>query len=353
MKTGLKAVLVSMIILALALSSVAGATYSWFVDSEEFDVVIDPLDVDVDYVVSTAGAGNDIILEKGANDFELTVTNNNGFPVSFEAEFFIPRYFDNPYGNDYRLENGVYSVDEALTGAHNNGFREKSVGAITVSFGNGPSENLTQSMNESLGNIGQGGAKLLETRYGSTYSCSILPGSVITIDVTVNVGSEYTSGSVLSPRLILNSIQPDVSGTPKSITMVNGAGSFDMGDLDGATWLSFGDENGNSIELGWQVLSTPGLETVDVSISDSAGGRSISVIGKDSSGSTLDFRGQISYKIVVEKAVLSLHGGADQTDVNTETPCILDLVQGSEGVSGTVSFTDSASTRYHELKTMV
>jgi len=81
MKAQMKAILASLVIIAVALSAVSGITYSWWSDSESTNITIDAgsLDVDVSNIsckVGPGASGSFIIGESPSQ------TNNNGSEVS-------------------------------------------------------------------------------------------------------------------------------------------------------------------------------------------------------------------------------------------------------------------------------
>ena len=99
MKSQTKALLASVMVLALALSSVGGVTYSWFSDTEESDITVSTGTVQVETQLekkSTTGyvsqTGMYINYSSPSTDNYRVNINNSGIPVIASVYVIIERY---------------------------------------------------------------------------------------------------------------------------------------------------------------------------------------------------------------------------------------------------------------------
>ena len=102
MKSQTKALLASVMVLALALSSIGGVTYSWFSDTETGNIGIGTATVSTSSRLDvSSGSGYDgvtcddmdiTINPSGSADITLTVENRSSVPIDISAKVIIPRY---------------------------------------------------------------------------------------------------------------------------------------------------------------------------------------------------------------------------------------------------------------------
>lgn len=357
MNTATKAILVVIVVVALMLSSV-GATYSWFSASQEYRVDIVTSSFDVDYSLYSDGSSitdDAINLEDGtSNDLVLTVTNNNDVPVSFEASFTVPRYAaytdSNHSGTSYAGElrpNGTegYSLDNNLTSQHRNGFRENSIGAITVDFADSGQSALVGTNSTFTTTIGDVTYYVVETEYSATYYDVILPDSSMDIPISITVEDGYTDGSILDPVIRAESTQINSTGSVAEAALAENkgtlSGTFDVSELNGNTTLVFSnDDSSHRISFDWQSLGSEGLSTISVEITESTETVSIDVSATDDSGNPVQLEGRISYCIEV--------GDTGITSVMSGIHSISCTVTEDDGIT-TVTFSDTGSSTSHTI----
>lgn len=359
MKTETKAAAASMVVLLLALSSVGGVTYSWFSVSQEYDVDIGATELDVDYELHSGGSvldGNTITLSKGDNDLTLYVTNNNTVPLGFEVSFTIPRYtaYSDPTHTTLvgDLASPVEeSVDTVLDGARHNGYLANSLNAITVSYMGGTAQRLGTPNGDSIPygestplsprTVGDQTWHVIQNMYSASYTSTLAPGSTAVISIVVSVGSAYTEGSCLPPRISAVATQPNAA-LQQDVTLDESLeGSFDVSGLNGRpTDVTFSDPGGRyRVTVGWEALATPGLESVTVAVTDSGSDMVVRVTGSSSDGPvTLD--GDVRYSITVDCD--GIRGVRNQS---SDVQC--SLSQGTDGI--TVAFSDVASEGTHTI----
>lgn len=93
MKAQTKAALMSLVVIALALCAVSGATYSWFSDTEEAEIDITTgaisLDMETCSIASYYHVGNDIVTDAGTAD-GVTISKNNDSQFSITVSGMAP-----------------------------------------------------------------------------------------------------------------------------------------------------------------------------------------------------------------------------------------------------------------------
>ncbi len=364
MKTETKAVLASLIVLTLVLTSVGGVTYSWFSVSHEYDVSIETAKLDVDYELESDGSvvSDAVRLEKGDNNLTLYVTNNNAVPLAFKATFSIPRYtayHDNggtsPIGE--LLSSSSTEVDQKLESEKTSGRLANSLNAITVGF----NEDVEKNLGVPNGNsIPTGDSSLVETTtvggdtwyiiqnlYSASYSDSIAPFSRMEIPITVTVGDGYTEGSCLDPIIEAVATQSNANVDGKRVQLQPGdngvfSGSFNISDVNGRpTQVIFQDVDGRfSVTLNWQTVATSGLERIDVEITETDGTISIDVSGYGSDSVVVTLDGRIGYSLSIDCDGI--------TGVTDGSSAIQSTIKSDNGRI-TVAFTDLASSQTHTI----
>lgn len=123
MKSQTKAILASVMVLALALSSIGGVTYSWFSDTEYNDITIGTAKLGVTSTLAINNIENGAcevdrynnIIISGATDadLQLTITNNGSIPVKVIATVVMPTFTAMYYTNNSseRVDHGrVYAT---------------------------------------------------------------------------------------------------------------------------------------------------------------------------------------------------------------------------------------------------
>lgn len=358
MKTSTNLLLASAVVVVLMVSALGGVTYSWFSDSETYDVEIGTANVDLECnleVNGTQSDGKTVSLLIGTNNIILTVNNNGTAPVEFDASFTVPRYsaYSNgdfsSYVGELKPSGNSYTLDKTLTTYQNGGQMANSIKAISASFYNEKPQTLGGTSDGLVGNntnLGQitieGGTAyhVLYCEYSAEYSSILLPGAQVRIPITVVVGENYTRDSILNPFIEVNGIQANANLKSETVMIENGNATFKYIPDSGITQLVFQDNAGTSIVLDWQALRTPGLDNVSISISKTAEGITVKVGAKNSSSANITLNGLVEYSIPVTTG-----GITSVLAENTPVPC---LVINSNGTT-TVSFTDSASNTTHTI----
>lgn len=360
MKTTTNLVLASAVVVVLMVSALGGVTYSWFSDSETFDVEIGTATVDLDYRLMSYGSpiqDNSVTISEGTNRLELMVENNSTVPVEFEASFTVPRYsaYTNgftTYNGELVPTNGTYSLSDDLESDWKNGFTLNSIRAISVSFNDETGQTLGDQRDGGLTgdqtnigttNIDGTNYNILYTEYSADYTSTLLPGTQVTIPITVEVGDGYTAGSMLNPFIEAKAIQANAVGRTMTVSMTSGNGTssaeYDCSSAD-VTRLNFTSENGTTISFDWQALATPNLSKISVTMMETEDSVTIVITstGSDSENITLD--GRVIYSVSVGSSGVSY-----VTSDSIPTSC---LVNNTEGTT-TVSFTNLASNTTHTI----
>lgn len=364
MNAAMKAALATVAVAALMLSSV-GVTYSWFSASQEYTVNIGTGTFEVSYtLLSDDGTmeDNTVHMENGApNKLTLSVKNDNDVPVAFEASFTVPRYaaYTSPdhSGTSYAGDlsptgQDSYSLDSTLTDQHRDGFRERSMNALSVDFSESGPLTLTGT-NSTFTTIIDGTTYyVVETEYSASYNDVILPNSIMNIPITVNttrtVGTEtytYTAGSTLNPVISAKAVQINSTGSVAEAELVRIGdaynGMFDLSDLNGRTSLVFSDIGDRiRVTVDWQSLNTPELARIGVLVTESTNGMSILVYALDSSNVDVQLEGRVDYSISIgDKGITSVMSGGSSVSC---------MVTEDENGS-TVTFSDIGSRTSHTI----
>jgi len=98
MRTQTKAVIASVAVLAMLLSTVGGVTYSWFADTRSTDIETGTADVSYsqDLVYDTVSMGTSDVINvtntAGGHTLTVKVTNKGSVPVVYSSKFLAERY---------------------------------------------------------------------------------------------------------------------------------------------------------------------------------------------------------------------------------------------------------------------
>lgn len=141
MKNQTKAILASVMILALALSSIGGATYSWFSDEETLDLGISIATINIDTSLKT-NVENETIREQtifkvtttGTVNITIPVKNNSPFPVDVSAKIVQTK----------EIARGYELIRDEETGQWTD--TENAIEAVTVGFDKDESGNKDYSV---------------------------------------------------------------------------------------------------------------------------------------------------------------------------------------------------------------
>ena len=347
-----KGLLLSVVVIALAASSLHMATYGWLSDSQEYNVEITGAECDVDLQIYSGNnpvEGDTVKLSPGSNGLELRITNHGDVPVSFETKFSIPRYFANntsltpAYGGDLIPTQDGFEKSDDLTTYHNGGQREQSIGSIKATFDSRDPSGLVGSANRNMGSITIDGQEytVLYTEYSISYSESLLlPGRTVSIPLTIEVGEGYTEGSILDPVISVEGVQANSSGDIENIDLIETPeGTFsataNLSDITDSPGLKFSDQSERyTITLDWQAVSTSDAEDVTVTVTETA--ESITI---DVDSGTTALNGRISYSIQTDGGVTGVLSGTEPISCQ---------ISSSDGTV-TVSFTDPASEGEHTI----
>ena len=147
MKSQTKALLASVMVLALALSSIGGVTYSWFSDTVSNNINIQTAEIDIStrYVengttyASINEHGDITINGIGSNSFLIEITNNNDtVPLDISSRVIVPYYevlYDNS-GNYYIAGYTKYDDSTGLYTPTQDYFKSSVSSAIkNINFG--------------------------------------------------------------------------------------------------------------------------------------------------------------------------------------------------------------------------
>lgn len=370
MKNQTKAILASTMILALALSSVAGVTYSWFSDQENLNVNIGTLEVDVDaglYSDENPITMDSINLNSGTTEsFMLMVTNRSNTPVECNISFIIPRYAgfflnSSTYVGEFRYDGSAYSYDTTLSLGHSSGNAGNSRNNIEISM-NGSQFTHVSSGVSSTTILGE--QIIFEDNSGQTKTCDriqysemivsstvmIAAGNTMQFPILVNTETKtvdgktipFTASSIQSPKITVTAIQPNHIGTPIVCIMSDSestgsfSNSFNISNLGTGMSVIFKDsESKYLVSIGYQTLRTSDLSRITITIDNTASDvTKIVVKGFNESGNPINLDGWISCKINIGKypptSVMSIDNN-------------ISFVLTKEGTDYVVSFICSAS----------
>ena len=370
MKNQTKAILASTMILALALSSVAGVTYSWFSDQENLNVNIGTLEVDVDaglYSDENPITMDSINLNSGTTEsFMLMVTNRSNTPVECNISFIIPRYAgfflnSSTYVGEFRYDGSAYSYDTTLSLGHSSGNAGNSRNNIEISM-NGSQFTHVSSGVSSTTILGE--QIIFEDNSGQTKTCDriqysemivsstvmIAAGNTMQFPILVNTETKtvdgktipFTASSIQSPKITVTAIQPNHIGTPIVCIMSDSestgsfSNSFNISDLGTGMSVIFKDsESKYLVSIGYQTLRTSDLSRITITIDNTASDvTKIVVKGFNESRNPINLDGWISCKINIGQypptSVMSIDNN-------------ISFVLTKEGTDYVVSFICSAS----------
>ena len=102
-KSGFKSIIASVLIIAMLLSTMGGATYSWFSDSVSFDVEVRTGNVDYGITIRF-NHGTEESLSKTPTGMNVVYENKGSLPIKINARFWVEMYYT---GTD-RFGNGHY-----------------------------------------------------------------------------------------------------------------------------------------------------------------------------------------------------------------------------------------------------
>ena len=357
-------------ILALALSSVAGVTYSWFSDQENLNVNIGTLEVDVDaglYSDENPITMDSINLNSGTTEsFMLMVTNRSNTPVECNISFIIPRYAgfflnSSTYVGEFRYDGSAYSYDTTLSLGHSSGNAGNSRNNIEISM-NGSQFTHVSSGVSSTTILGE--QIIFEDNSGQTKTCDriqysemivsstvmIAAGNTMQFPILVNTETKtvdgktipFTASSIQSPKITVTAIQPNHIGTPIVCIMSDSestgsfSNSFNISDLGTGMSVIFKDsESKYLVSIGYQTLRTSDLSRITITIDNTASDvTKIVVKGFNESRNPINLDGWISCKINIGQypptSVMSIDNN-------------ISFVLTKEGTDYVVSFICSAS----------
>ena len=382
MRTQTKAVIASVAVLAMLLSTVGGVTYSWFADTRSTDIETGTADVsysqDLVYDTVSMGTSDVINVTNTAGEHTLTVevTNKGSVPVVYSSKFLAERYsaYDaagyTTYKADYIMgANGNLTQD--TKGSWSGGFFQNNLQAFQVKVdGNYESVGISTS-SDSDGvyaagmNLELDGATtslnvkltkwwianddlVIMPGYSATLSFSLQYTKTIT--QTVTGGSEgettqsrtikYNSNYAPTVRFVSSCVQVD-SYEAVRMAESNGtlAGSIEVKQSHAGYVFYEGESLENSktrIVIGWDAINIKSSDgkTLTVTVEAEVEGKEVIVSGEGCSFTT---GGRISYTLNLGTGVSSVSPMSNPMTVWVDNTYTL------------VSFSDSTGTLAHTV----
>ena len=379
MKAQTKALVASVAVLALLLSTVGGVTYSWFADTRSTDIETGSAEVSYGQVLTYDGTamGSDTILSGDAtlqHTLKVTVTNTGTVPVVYSSGFIAERYSaytagsgytSEAYIGDYKMNDGSLVEDTVGTkGSYQSGDFQNSLRAFQVEV-NGAFESIGTE---------EDGWTIRSADYDSVYgkNLSLTKNSAsMTADVKYNAWRISNDDLVLTPGekaelTFVLAYQKTVSDTTatydsshpptirfvSSCVQIDGYEAVQMTRTDGTVTGSITvaqshagyvfydgtspEDSDTRIVIGWNAIdigSSVG-QTLTVTISDVEGGKTITVSGD----CTFRTSGSISYTLDLETGASSVY------------PMDIPMTVWKDGSGNTlVSFSDSVDVTTHTI----
>ena len=225
MKNQTKAILASTMILALALSSVAGVTYSWFSDEGSSTIQVNAAQIDADVSIGVFQFNGEnretISLQKDGDQWvsavlTITVTNNSNIPV-------IVKDLHPEVTREYYKVNDVYTYINPSTESSFNGvyWTFVSNNHIKMAWDSGSSEINSSGTNKKGTYVDDSGTTHTTTinvyRYQSPGpDFNLSPGESKTFTLTISAVNGY-KGYAFPLSIVYNAIQANYNEMEKVI----------------------------------------------------------------------------------------------------------------------------------------
>ena len=347
MKTHTKAVLASLVVLALAVSSV-GATYSWFSDTVEISTNVSAAKVEVDFrIIGDDGSG--VSFAPGERSYSLRLVNHSTIAVSVEPALEVTRYYAATDINSYRCDVSRnaegWNRDNESTAASDNGKaawsgNDLSGYMIGASFGGSVLEHFTNVNTQVAGeNYEEGGTSY--NVYKAVYSIStgftMDPGEVRDIQFDLKVDSRYSFDDDHKPKLLVRASQSNEAGSI-GVFHVSGSAMIGKTDIGGYDSLEFSCSDGSSIILD-RAAKESDWDSITVSFSDSGNVKTLNVQA-EKSGVSAVLEGWIHYRVAVDGGV---------TGVTDGTGHPVSVMIADTGSGAHADFIDLASESIHRI----
>lgn len=336
MKTHTKALLASMVVIALAVSSV-GVTYSWFSDTAEIDTNVSAATVDVDFrIIGDDGSG--ISLAAGEREYILRIVNHSTIAVSVEPSFEVVRYYAaanvNGYVCDVKQGESGWVKDAESSAKANNGNaawsgNDSSGYMMQASFGGSAYDHFS-SVNGQVAGASYEDDGSSYNVYEAVYSISsgleMQPGEVRDIQFKLKVDSRCSIDPDHMPKLLVRASQSHEAGSI-FVFSVDDSTTIDKSAIAGYDSLEFSRSNGSSIILD-NAAMTSDWDSIAVSFAESAAVMTISVQAQKG-GVQVDLEGWIHYRIAVGDGVKGVTDGTDPIPVTircSDSGAIVDFI---------------------------
>lgn len=346
MKNHTKAVLASVVVLALAVSSV-GATYSWFSDTAEINTNVRAASIDVDFrIIGDDGSG--VSFAAGEREYSLRLVNHSTIAVSVEPSLEVVRHYAalnvNGYVCDVKRSADQWEKDVASSSNANNGTvpwsgNDSSGYMISASFGGSAYDHFVSVNSRVSGAEYEDGGTNYDV-YKAVYSISsgfmMEPGEVRDIQLRLKVDSRCSIDSDHMPRLYVTASQVHAAGSLGHFPFTDNV-TISKGAIAGYDSLEFSCSDGSSVILDHAATDSD-WDSITVSLDDSSSVKTIKVQA-EKGGSPTDLDGWIHYRVAVDRGV---------TGVMSDVGSIPVVISGSGGTV-LVDFIDQASNGIHRI----
>ena len=279
MEVHTKAVLASMVVLTLAVSTV-GATHSWFSDTAEISTKVSTTNVDVDFCI-IGDDGNGIGLAAGQREYSLRAVNHSTIGVSVEPSLEVVRHYAvvdaNGYVCNVKQDADGWGNDAASSADHINGKAawsesDSSGYMIQESFGGSAYNHFTGVNSEVAGaSCEQEGVMctkhtVCEAVYSISSGFVMEPGEVRDIQFELKVDSRCSIDSNNIPMLLVRASQSHEAGDLGSFTFCSSetVSERNIAKFDS---LGFSCSNNSSVFLD-NAATVSGWNSITVSLED-------------------------------------------------------------------------------------
>lgn len=353
--------MISIVVIALLLSAVGGATYSWFTDSKTAEIVTNTASVDYEQVLYYDGVKmNGNAIEAGdtsiGHTLKVEVTNNGTMPVLFSSEFIAERYSAYAatgyieYKGDYVMsDDGNLTVDN--TKSWSSGFFKNNLEAFQVNVGSGfqsigtsadgykPEIDRVYATGMSLPD-GSGSSFDANVKYNqwsiSNGDTSLMPGEKLTLSFELRYDGEsstYKSDYTPTIRFVSSCTQIDRYAPVTMVADSSGKATGTVTVRESDTGFVFSNGK-DKVVIGWDVIDIRNSigNILTVTIENGAGVKTVVVSGY------CDFRigGRISYQL-------------DMGAISMIVPMSIPMTVWKDGTSTLVSFSDSCFYLTHSV----
>ncbi len=369
MRSQTRAIIASVAVLAMLLTTVGGVTYSWFADEHSVDITTDTAKVsydqqlmydDVEMTAETISVGD----TSTEHTLKVTVTNNGSMPVVYSSKFLAERYsayeastgYTNPKADYIMGSDGNLAQD--TKGSWSSGFFQNNLQAFQVEI-DGSFQSIGDASKPNYNEVYAAGMDLvldetttsLDVKLAQWWIANedvvVMPGASVTmtfsLKYTKTTESTITYNSEYAPtvRFVSSCVQVDRyeavkmtnDGTTGSLTGTIDVKASHAGYVfyDGSSLT----EAKTRIVIGWDAIDIESSvgKTLSVSVKDGSASKEVTVSGD----CIFKQNGRISYTLDLG------------TGVSSVTPMDIPMTVWKDSGNTIVSFSDSKDNLTHTV----